>query len=87
MCLKRESAGEIPHHIVEDEATVGEFEVLEQAVQLAAVEGAPGAVQVVARLCLLTRVIVVQELEDNNTTFRQEEKQEEKGGGWRQSNF
>lgn len=50
------------HHIVEDEARVGQLEVLEQAVELSAVERAPGTVQVVSGLRLLPAVVVVQEL-------------------------
>ena len=50
------------HHIVEDEAAVGELEVFKEAVEFPAVQRAPGAVQVVSRLRLLPRVIVVQEL-------------------------
>lgn len=52
-------------HIAEDEAGVGELEVLEQAVELAAVQSAPGAVEVVSGLRLLPRVVVVQELNEN----------------------
>ena len=52
-----------PHHVVEVKARVGQFEVLEQAVELPAVERAPGAVQVVSGLRLLPRVVVVLELE------------------------
>ena len=51
-----------PHHIVEDEAGVGEFEVFEQAVEFAAVQGTPGTVKIVSGLRLLPRVVVVQEL-------------------------
>lgn len=50
------------HHVVEDEAGVGEFEVFEEAVEFAAVQGAPGTVKVVSRLRLLPGVVVVQEL-------------------------
>lgn len=50
------------HHIVEDEAGVGQFEVFEQTVELPAVEGAPGTVEVVSGLRLLPSVVVVLEL-------------------------
>lgn len=58
------------HHIVEDKAAVGQLEVLEEAVELEAVEGAPGAVQVVPGLSLLPGVIVVQELGRDTTNTR-----------------
>lgn len=51
------------HHVVKDESTVGEFEVFQQAVEFTAVERAPGTVQVVSGLCLLTSIIVVQKLD------------------------
>lgn len=44
---------------------MAELEVFEQRVERAAVQRAPGAVQVVARLRLLARVVVVQELVDD----------------------
>lgn len=53
-----------PHHVVENEAGVRQFEVFEQTVELPAVQRAPGTVQVVPGLRLLPRVIVVLELED-----------------------
>ncbi len=56
------------HHIVEDESTVGQFEVFQQAVEFTAVECAPGTVQVVSGLCLLTSIIVVQKLWTNKNT-------------------
>ena len=46
----------------EEEARVAELEVLEQGVELHAVEGAPGAVQVLPGLGLLAGVVVVEEL-------------------------
>lgn len=52
----------VPHHIVEDEAGMGEFEVFEQAVEFAAVQRTPGTVKIISRLGLLPCVIVVQEL-------------------------
>lgn len=52
----------LTHHVAEDEAGVGEFEVLEEAVEFAAVQGAPRAVKVVSRLRLLPRVVVVEKL-------------------------
>lgn len=52
----------VPHHIVEDEAGMGEFEVFEQAVEFAAVQRTPGTVKIISRLSLLPCVIVVQEL-------------------------
>lgn len=58
----------VPYHIVEDEAGVGEFEVFEQAVEFAAIQGTPGTVKVISCLCLLPCVIVVQEL--NTDTSR-----------------
>lgn len=53
------------HHVAEDEAGVGELEVLEEAVEFAAVQGAPGAVKVVSRLRLLPGVVVVQKLHED----------------------
>ena len=53
------------HHVGEEEPGMRELEVLEQRVQLEAVEGAPGAVQVLPRLRLLPAVVVVQELVDD----------------------
>lgn len=50
------------HHIVEDEAGVRQLEVFEQTVELPAVEGTPGTVEVVSGLRLLPRVVVVLEL-------------------------
>lgn len=52
-----------PHHVVEDEAGMGEFEVFEEAVEFAAVQGTPGTVQIISGLRLLPRVVVVQELD------------------------
>lgn len=52
----------VTHHIAEDEAGVGEFQMLEEAVEFAAVEGAPGTVKVVSGFRLLSGVVVVQEL-------------------------
>ena len=57
----------VPYHVVEDEAGVGEFEVFEQAVELAAVERTPGTVKIVSRLSLLPCVVVVQELSENRS--------------------
>lgn len=51
-----------PYHIGEEEPRVGQLEVLEQRVELDAVERAPRAVEVFPRLRLLSRVGVVQEL-------------------------
>lgn len=42
-----------------------EFEVLEQAVEFAAVQSAPGTVEIVSGLRLLPCVVVVQELHKN----------------------
>lgn len=53
------------YHIVEDEAGVGEFEVFEKAVEFAAVQGTPGTVEIISCLCLLPRVVIVQELSKN----------------------
>lgn len=55
------------HHIVEDEAGVGQFEVFEQTVELPAVEGTPGTVEVVSGLRLLPSVVVVLELEKGHS--------------------
>lgn len=52
-------------HIAEDEARMREFEVLEQAVEFAAVQSAPGTVEIVSGLRLLPCVVVVQELHKN----------------------
>ena len=41
---------------------MAQFEMLQQAVQLEAIDGAPGAVEVPPRLCLLPAVVVVHEL-------------------------
>ena len=60
------------HHIVEDEAGVGELEVLQQAVKPPAVQGAPGAVEVVPGLSLLPRVVVVQELNGGHMHYNRE---------------
>lgn len=57
----------VTHHVAEDEAGVGEFEVLEEAVEFAAVQGAPRAVKVVSRLRLLAGVVVVQELQEDQS--------------------
>lgn len=51
------------HHVVEDEAGVRQFEVFDETVELPAVEGAPGTVEVVSGLRLLPRVAVVLELD------------------------
>lgn len=51
------------HHVVEDEAGVGQFEVFDQTVELPAVQRAPGTVEVVSGLRLLPRVVVVLELD------------------------
>jgi len=56
------------HHIVKDESIVGDFEVFKQTVEFTAVECAPGTVQVVSGLCLLTSVIIVQKLWTNKKT-------------------
>lgn len=52
-----------PHHIVEDEAVVRQFEVFEEAVKFTAVKRTPGTVQVVSSLRLLPCVIVIQKLQ------------------------
>lgn len=52
-------------HIAEDEAGMGEFEVFEQAVEFAAVQSAPGTVEIISGLRLLPCVVVVQELNKN----------------------
>lgn len=54
---------DVAHHIVKNEAVVRELQVLEEAVELAAVQRAPGTVQVISGLRLLPCVIVVQELQ------------------------
>lgn len=56
------------HHVVEDKAGVGQLEVLEKAVELPAVERAPGTVQVVSGLRLLPSVVVVLELHRGRRT-------------------
>ena len=45
---------------------MGELEVFQQGVELHAVERAPGAVEVLPRLSLLPRVVVVQKLVDDS---------------------
>ena len=50
------------HNVSEVEARMARPEMFEKAEELHAVERAPGAVQVVARLRLLPRVVVVEEL-------------------------
>lgn len=55
-------AHSVTHHIAEDKAGMGEFEVFEEAVEFAAVQGAPGTVKIISRLRLLPGVVVVQEL-------------------------
>lgn len=57
----------VPYHIAEDEAGVGEFEVFEQAVEFAAVQGTPGTVKIISCLCLLPRVIIIQELKKDRS--------------------
>lgn len=59
----------ISYHIVEDKAGVGEFEVFEQAVEFAAVQGTPGTVKIISRLRLLPRIIVVQKLRKNKPSI------------------
>jgi len=49
--------------------------VLDEAVELPAVEGAPGAVQVVSGLRLLPRVAVVLELHNNTHSETQQHTQ------------
>lgn len=63
-------SGDVSHHIVEDEAAVRELEVLEEAVELTAVQRAPWTVQVISGLRLLPCVVVVEELDNKrmNTT-------------------
>ena len=68
-------------HVAEDEARVREFEVLEQAVELAAVQGAPGTVEVISGLRLLPRVVVVQELKDNRSRLLEGKSRVQKLGG------
>ncbi len=58
----------LSHHIVEDEAGVRQFEVFEKTVELPAVEGTPGTVEVVSGLRLLPRVVVVLELDRKTET-------------------
>lgn len=53
----------VPYHVVEDEAGMGEFEVFEEAVEFAAVQGTPGTVKIISGLRLLPCVVVVQELD------------------------
>lgn len=55
---------------------MGEFEVLQQAVEFAAVQRTPGTVKVISRLRLLPRIIVVQKLEEEQTTDLQQGKAE-----------
>ena len=62
------------HHVVEDEAGVGQFEVFDQAVELPAVEGTPGAVQVFSGLRLLPSVVVVLELDRKHRRVRKRQK-------------
>lgn len=58
------------HHVVEDEAGVGQLEVFEQTVQLPAVEGTPGTVEVISGLGLLPCVVVVLELDTETANVR-----------------
>lgn len=67
----------VPYHIVEDEAGMGEFEVFEEAVEFAAVQGAPGTVEIVSGLGLLSCVVVVQELDKDRG-----HRSQGKPGGW-----
>lgn len=46
-----------------------ELEVFEQAVEFAAVQSAPGTVEVISGLRLLPCVVVVQELKNNRSVF------------------
>lgn len=59
------STHRVSYHIVEYEAGVGELEVFEQAIELAAVQGTPGTVEIISCFCLLPCVVVVQELVKN----------------------
>lgn len=52
----------LTHHVVEDETGVGQLEVFQQAVELPAVQRAPGTVEVISSLRLLPGVVVVLEL-------------------------
>lgn len=56
---------DIAHHIVKNEAVVRELQVFEEAVKFAAVQCAPGTMQVISGLRLLPCVIVVQELQSS----------------------
>lgn len=62
--------GSSSHHVGEDEAGVGQLEVFDQTVELPAVEGAPGTVEVVSGLRLLLRVAVVLKLDGNTREVR-----------------
>ena len=53
----------LTHHVGEEEPRMRQLEVLEQRVELQAVEVAPGTVQVLAGLGALHRVAVVEELQ------------------------
>lgn len=60
-------AHSVSYHIVEDETGMGDFEVFEQTVEFAAVQCTPGTVKIISCLCLLSCVIVVQELNTDRT--------------------
>lgn len=57
----------ISHHVVEDEAGVGQFEVFDETVQLPAVQCAPRTVEVIPGLGLLPCVVVVLKLGKKET--------------------
>lgn len=64
----RATAGvHLSHHVVEDEAGVGQFEVFEETVQLPAVQCAPRTVEVIPGLGLLPCVVVVLKLGKKET--------------------
>ena len=55
----------VTHHVCEEKPRVGQLEMLQQRVELHAVECAPGTMEILPRLRLLPRVVVVQKLVDD----------------------
>ena len=52
----------VSYHVCEEESWMTKFEMFEERVELLAVEAAPGTVEVLPGLGLLSAVVVVQEL-------------------------
>ena len=57
------------HSVGEDEASMTKLQMFEQAVELTTIDRAPGTVQILSRLSLLPRVVVVNKLVKNPLLF------------------